>query len=162
FVNGGSGDDTFNVTPSPNAAIHVDGKSQVHADTLNYNTAGRTNIQIFPDHITANGGQTVFYTNIEVVNPPFVDDFNRPNSPNLRPLWTERLGQLAIVSQKAVSQAAVSVATANGVTLADAAVSATVTVPAVNHSQVGLLTRYAGPGDSHAYLGGVSFISGNY
>src|SRR5262249_23271256 len=46
----------------------------------------------------------------------------------------------------------------NGVTLSDSYVTATVKVPARNLNIVGILSRYQGPGDSNAYLGGISWV----
>jgi hypothetical protein len=161
-VNGGNGDDTFNVRASANASVTVNGGSQNTADTLNYNTAGLTGINVQPTQITADGVQPVFYSGMEVVNPLFADAFNRADSPNLGSAWTQQAGQFAVSGNRAVSQAALSVATANGLFLADAAVSADVTVPAARGALVGLLTRYSGPGDSHAYLGGIFFVSGHF
>jgi hypothetical protein len=161
-VLGGAGDDTITVKPSAVTAITVNGGAHVTGDTLNYDTAGLSGIDVLASEITAAGVQPVSYSNVQAVNPPFADAFDRADSATLGSAWTQQAGQFAVSSQKAVSQAALSLATASGLTLADAAVSADVAVPAVNGSLAGLLTRYAGPGDGHSYLGGIYFASGSY
>jgi hypothetical protein len=157
----GTGADTFNVTPSAGASLTINGNPQ-EADTLNYQTAGLSGIDVLANEITAAGVQSVFYSNIQVVSPPFADAFDRANAANLGSAWTEQAGQFAVSSQKAVSQAALSVATAAGLTLSDAAVSADVAVPAANNSLAGLLTRYSGPGDGQTNMGGIYFSAGSY
>ncbi|MFY9555523.1 MAG: HYR domain-containing protein, partial [Blastocatellia bacterium] len=41
-LNGGDGDDTFNVTPSPTATINVNGGAHTIGDAVNYNTQGQS------------------------------------------------------------------------------------------------------------------------
>ncbi len=93
----------------------------------------------------------------------YFDEFTRTDSPNLGANWTIREGSLAVSSQNAVSTAPqVSLATANGVSLADAIVKAAVTIPNVSGSHAGLITRYNGPNQDNYYLGMVYNNNGVY
>lgn len=85
---------------------------------------------------------------------PFVDDFNQPDSANLSGYWARRLGAIGIASQQAISVVGgVSIATLNSVSVLDSSTQAFINLR--TGSNVGLVARYLGGGDTRMYLGGV-------
>ena len=82
----------------------------------------------------------------------FADDFDRSDATNIGTAWTEQTGDVAIQgSQLEVSGTATALATANGVSVADVVVEATVQL--TGDSWAGLVARHTGPGDTNMYLG---------
>ncbi len=95
---------------------------------------------------------------------PFTDDFNRLNNASLGSNWTERIGDLAIVSGGLQSNAtSASIATVNDLTPADVVVSGDVNVGAgTANRSLGLVARYSGSGDGNWYLGNIRYTGGAY
>jgi hypothetical protein len=88
--------------------------------------------------------------------PPFSDNFTRPDSPNLGPNWAGGIGTVGISSNQAVVTSSFADAAYVSAALADADISATVTVPAAGGA-ADLFARYSGPGDSNMYLAQLYF-----
>ena len=86
---------------------------------------------------------------------PFLDDFNQPNSPTLSGFWRTRIGSIGIVSQTAQSRVAgASISTLNGVSIVDSLSQAFFNLR--TGTNVGLVARYSGGGDTRMYLAGVA------
>lgn len=86
---------------------------------------------------------------------PFADNFNRANSPDLGPFYTERIGDLQIHNDKVVQlNNTTAIATLNGPNVSNVTVQGDVdlTTLADTGSSLGLLARYTGPGDENGYL----------
>ena len=82
----------------------------------------------------------------------FADDFDRSDATAIGTAWTEQTGDVAIQgSQLQVNGTATALATANGVSVADVVVEATVQL--TGNSWAGLVARHTGPGDTNMYLG---------
>jgi len=86
---------------------------------------------------------------------PFVDDFNQGTSPTLSGYWARRIGAIGIANQQATaSVGGVSISTLNSVSVVDSISQAFVDLR--TGSNVGLVARYTGGGDSRMYLGGLA------
>lgn len=86
---------------------------------------------------------------------PFLDNFNQPNSPTLSGFWGTRIGSIGIVDQTAQSRVAgASISTLNGVSIVDSVSQAFFNLR--TGSNVGLVARYTGGGDTRMYLAGVA------
>jgi hypothetical protein len=89
--------------------------------------------------------------------PPFSDNFAGGTSPNLGRSWDEPAGAVGLNGNNAaVVNTAPGDAVYAGAALADAAVSANVTITATA-TAAGLVARYSGPGDTNMYLGQLSY-----
>ena len=96
-----------------------------------------------------------------IVTLPFSDDFNRPDTTYVSANWTKRVGSITLTSNAVVSRVAgASVMTLANLAVADSAVQAFVNVGTA--SSVGIVSRYAGPGDTNMYVGALSRVAGGY
>jgi thermitase len=85
---------------------------------------------------------------------PFTDDFNQADAPTLSGYWTTRAGAVGIDNQEAVPRSSrVSIATLNGVNIADSVSQAFVNLR--TGRTVGLVARYSGSGDRNMYYAGI-------
>src|SRR5262249_42072724 len=82
---------------------------------------------------------------------PFTDPFDATANLQLSNNWLDRVGNFSTQGDQATGKAALNVAAVNGISQADVFAQADFTV-AVNQ-YAGLVTRYAGPGDSNMYFG---------
>src|SRR5262249_47372735 len=83
------------------------------------------------------------------VSPTFADGFDRASNASLGGAWTERQGDFAISANRALGQAALNLATVNGVSLANVAVSADVVLPVANGASVALIARRGASGNMY-------------
>ena len=91
------------------------------------------------------------------------DDFDRSDSTDLGPNWTEQTGDLAIAAgQLSIISNQIGLGTLNGFTEADVAVEAEVTVPTEGFGHIGLVARYSGSNDANMYLGALVGSGGKY
>src|SRR5205823_7351331 len=93
---------------------------------------------------------------IILTNPvlPFTDNFNAATNQQLSSNWLERLGNFKVTGGNATGQAALNIATVNGVSAAN--VFAEVDIALATGQFVGLVARYTGPGDSNMYMAALS------
>lgn len=96
-----------------------------------------------------------------IVTLPFVDNFNRPDTPYVSASWTKRIGSITLASNAVVSRiAGPSVMTLANLAVADVSAQAFVNVGAA--SAAGLVARYTGPGDANMYVGTLARVAGGY
>jgi N-acetylneuraminic acid mutarotase len=88
---------------------------------------------------------------VEVLGLPFYDNFNRPDSGNLGVNWVTPVGTDVIQGNLAKGRGSLNLSAVKGLSVSDVLVQATVTLPV--NSQVGLIARYSGPGDTNMYWG---------
>src|SRR5207253_5871245 len=88
---------------------------------------------------------------INLANPglPFSDDFSASVNQQLTTNWLERAGNFTVQGGTATGNAALNVATVNGVSQANEFAQADVTLAANQYA--GLVARYNGPADSNMY-----------
>ena len=80
---------------------------------------------------------------------PFSDDFNRSNSSFAGAYYRTIQGNVGISNNALVGAGAISVATLNGVSLADTTVQADIVVNRVSGQQAGLIARFSGAGNHY-------------
>ncbi len=140
----------------PNASIAIDGSgtNRVLAFTPAANVGGTANITIsVGDGINTTTRKVAVQVRDTVTTPTHTDDFNRPDNVFLGGVWTDQVGDLQVVGQKAVSMFnGSSLSTLNGVTERDVGVQADVNIIAGSNQALGLITRYTGPGQQNFYM----------
>src|SRR5262249_2946925 len=157
-------------TPAGNLIVSVPSSNQLvlpDANILLDGSGANRNIKLTPAAgqlgtafvtitVTDAGGRSTSMTFELAVNGnavlPFSDDFNRPDDPILGAVWQENLGDFRVVSNRGLSNAALSIATLRGVFEANAFVQADVAL-ASGSSSMGLVLRHSGPGDTNMYAG---------
>lgn len=95
----------------------------------------------------------------------FSDNFNRANSSNLGANWTERAGNMSVVSSTlGNSTSGISIATVNAITsMTDAVLTANVNLGSgYTTRDSGLVARYSGSSTGSHYWGGLRYSGGRY
>jgi hypothetical protein len=91
---------------------------------------------------------------------PFTDSFTQADGSDLSASWTEQVGDNDILSNKANGESGLNLATLTGISAANVVVQADVTLPTGQDSQVGLVARYSGSGDTADMYWGFLFRLG--
>jgi hypothetical protein len=86
-----------------------------------------------------------------VVALPLIDTFTRANDPLLGTSWTVLTGSIPVQSSAGHITTSTALAIVHGATRADVTLQIDATLPTVN-SQVGLVARQSGPGDTNEYF----------
>jgi ELWxxDGT repeat protein len=91
---------------------------------------------------------------------PFTDGFTGTGGAPLGTTWHSRSGGFALQDDTAVSTAAISLATLQGVMVANSSTRIDVNLPATGVQHVGLVARYQGIGDRNLYYGALVAVDG--
>jgi hypothetical protein len=142
-------DDTANALGLTDATLDL-----IRAGTLEIGDPGPNNFPPPPSDITVTGViDPANVTNLRINGLALRDNFNRPDAPNLSRVWTVQTGSFAVTNGQALATG-LSLATVAGLSEADVAIQASVTMTAPKRAGM-LVARYQGSGDKRRYAAGL-------
>jgi len=138
------------------AELHLFVDENLVTSAVDYSIAGPGSVGVrqtggIVDNFSAEIGVPPLVTEVVL---PFSDNFQRPDGSLLGPEWTERAGDVSIVSGQVTLEAQeTSVVTLNGPIETDVVIEADIDVTSLgSFGNVGLLARHTGVGDGNAYM----------